>query len=187
MRILGVDPSLANWGMVLADYSLDSNNEPKITLKVAQTVVTNTEAGWKARQGKRSKLTAPPKYLDNLNRARKLFVNFQEWEDLADVIVAEIPTGSQAYKAALSQGICLGILSAARKPLICVSPYDVKFVLGERTVPKEDIHAWVSNKHPGVIDPTLVRGTHQADATIAIYAALDKLKEFYNANSFSTK
>lgn len=189
MRVLGVDPSLANWGMVLADYSPPTDTSTaKITLIAAITQATSGSRNLRAKKKIKPMFSEnQPKYLDYYFRSKLLNQTFKEWSDLADIIVAEIPFGSQNHSAALSQGICTGILATSDKPLITVSPFDVKFVLGERTISKSEIHKWVCQNHPGVIDKTMIRGSHQADAVIAIYAAFDKLKEFYNANYLSGK
>lgn len=194
MRILGVDPSLANWGMVICDYALDDEGNPYITLKAATTINTRSAVAITSRAMTKRlrKQTIPEKivkrtvskYMDNLDRAKTLETNYKEWESLVDVVVAEVPHGAQSYISALSQGICIGIISSTSKPLIPISAYDVKSVLGSKTVSKQEIFDWVQKKHPGVIDKRITIGNHQADAVIGVYAAFEDLKELYNASHF---
>jgi len=86
-----------------------------------------------------------------------------------------------------SYGVCIGILASMKKPLIQVTPNEVKLAaVGKKTATKEQMIEWAINKYPTA--PWLTRkfkgqithvksNEHLADATAAIHAGV-KTDEF---------
>lgn len=173
MKIVGIDPSLRNWGMVKVTYN-----------PILNQVYVNT-----------SKLIQP-KQLEKANRtnekdvysASQLYSFSKEFIDKdVDAICIEVPTGSQSSRAMASYGTCVGVIGSLHDlgiPIIQVTPTEVKKVTGDRVADKKDIIEWVMNKHPeyqlpmqkkqGMKEPIYTKAEHLADALLAVYAALDK-------------
>ena len=164
MIILGLDPSFRNWGIALMNYT--SNTLTLLEVKVIQT-----------KPHKKSKLS---KALQDLQDAQTLLTGVLSYALKADVVVIELPLGSQSAAAMKSYGICIGLAAALNQlkiPFYYVNPFDVKRVVGSTKTTKEEIIEWVNNRHPNILDKAKCRAEHQADACIAIYAALNQIKE----------
>lgn len=158
MIVAGFDPSLRNWGVSLFDYSPSS----LVLLKVG---IVQT-----------SKDPSISRNKDDLRRAQELRLSLSKVK--ADVFVAELPTGSQSAVSMKSYGIVMGILSMF-DPLITVTPYDVKAVIGERETTKKEIICWTRDLYPSMIPTQLNKAEHVSDSILAVHASLKKLRSFY--------
>ena len=168
--VTGVDPSLSNFGLVRGWIDLDSNEFHPIALRLCETKPDKTNKTVR-------------KNSQDLERIQQLYKAFQEEISPSDLIVAEIPVGSQSARSMASYGACLGILaSAVDWPLIQLTPAEVKVAsVGSKTASKADMIKWATNLYPNLDWFKTVRkgivtysnkNEHLADAIAAIHAAV---------------
>lgn len=166
VKIVGLDPSMSNWGIAVMSYTLSTD-----VLELNQVDVIKTKPI------KNSKLR---KSIQDLNRAKTLIDGVYEYVKDADVVVVELPHGSQSAAAMKSYGICIALTAALTSldiPFIYMTALDVKKVVGDKTASKESIISWVENKHPGILSKYKNSAEHQADATVVVYAALNQIRK----------
>ena len=171
MRLVGMDPSLNNWG--LAEAVLEKNGELKIIcFSVTQPVVPAVK---QIRQNTK-----------DVTAAAQLFDAAYNFTGLAQVVFAEVPVGSQSARAMASYGICSGVLGALRalgRDFIEVSPAEVKrAATGSATATKSQMIQWAIAAHPeanwpkfkrdGVEYISEAKAEHMADAIAAIHAGI---------------
>lgn len=167
-NILGIDPSLRNWGVSHCVLTSPS------TFRVNHSDLF---------QSKDDKTVKPN--ISDLMASYGLYQSIREYASIVrpNVIVIELPIGSQSYSAAVSYGICIGLIGAIKSwgiPVIPVSPYDVKKVIGKKETTKQEIIDWVSQNYPEVQFPmhrsqiTVGKAEHIADSIVAVHAALLK-------------
>lgn len=180
IRILGLDPSLANTGWAVADIDLQ-------TLKIVQVVEMGTVVTQKSKNKRVRKSS------DDLERARQSVGVIRALIDKHNVKIAcsEVPSGAQSASASRAFGIVVGILASLTVPLVEVNPTEVKLaVAGNKIADKEDIVRWAVNltkdhpvewntsKQPNdweiLVGERYITKTmeHQADAIAGIAAAL---------------
>lgn len=176
IRIAGLDPSLRNWGISNALWYPQTGE-----LYIEQISVISTMFATRLNL---------PKNLKDCAASQTLYKENNRLIGNSDIIVAEIPIGSKSASAMVSYGICVGVLGAVSTdiPLMRVTPMDVKKVVGNGDITKQDVMEWVIDKHPELNPPTrfvrnnevLLTGKfeHMADSIVAIHAALAK-NEFY--------
>lgn len=165
--VLGMDPSLTNWGLAegLLDLTTGVLDTPHLTL-----VETSPGGGKQVRQNS-----------DDLRRVEVIAATVLPAAKRAKVVFAEIPVGSQSSRAQTSYGVCLGVLGVLRAmgiPIIEVNPAENKLVFtGLKDATKaEMIRIAVANypaanfpRHNGVIAN---KAEHVADAIAAIHAGV---------------
>lgn len=165
-KIIGMDPSLNHWGIAVMSYDPLLN-----VLELNQVDVIKTKPI------KNSKLR---KSIQDLNRAKTLIDGVYEYVKEADVVVVELPHGSQSAQSMKSYAICIALTAALTSldiPFIYMTALDVKKVVGDKTASKESIISWVENKHPGILSKYKNSAEHQADATVVVYAALNQIRK----------
>lgn len=164
MKITGIDPSLANFGIAQVVYEEEG------------VFVTNLRVVRSKKKGKGGH--------DYMRRARKINEEFSNAIEGSQVVIAEIPNGSQSSSAAWSLGIVLGILSSCPIPLIEVSNFDVKRIAtGKKSASKEEVMEWALDLYPDApwlkYRGRLTRANeHLADALAVIHAGINT-KEFH--------
>lgn len=175
MKIVGIDPSLRNFGIVKADLDLNT-----MEFKVTDMRLVESEDNAK-------KAKTVRKNSDDLRRARLLHEGFVDACKDASFAFIEVPVGSQSARAMASYGICIGVLAACPIAMIQVTPTEVKLAgTGERTATKGEMIEAAVEAHPYA--PWLTRKSggqrvlmndneHLADATFAIAAGI-KTDEF---------
>ena len=96
-----------------------------------------------------------------------------------NVIMSEIPTGSQSAVAAVGIGVVIGVLSALHTPIIQVTPRDLKIAAtGSPTASKQQMISWATTLYPD-LPWRMHRGKlakaneHLADAIAAIRAGIE--------------
>lgn len=168
--VLGMDPSLSNWGLASAELNLSSG-----ILDTPQLVTICPD---KIPGGKLIRVNS-----SDLHRAEQLAVAATNAARKAKVIFVEVPVGSQSARAMASYGICVGVLGAIRAlgiPLIEVTAMEVKLALsGIKLATKEQmISAAVAlypnanwPQHAGKISAS--KAEHVADAIGAIHAGVN--------------
>lgn len=172
LRVVGMDPSLRNWGISFGTFNLDTNEVKVKTVRVVNPVLP---------EGKQTRQNS----LD-LEAAKQLCASALEAAADAEAIFVEVPVGSQSARAMASYGICVGVLGALRatgKPFFEVTPTEVKLAaVGSKTATKREMIDWAIHQHPGANWPVyLIKGVkqiseakaeHMADATAAIHAGV---------------
>ena len=138
IRILGIDPALANTGFALAEYNIGTGD-----LQVRQVDIGKTEKGSDGKQVRKSS--------DDLRRARVHVLKLRQMisEHKPHLIAAEVPMGAQDARAAFSNGICCGFLASLDLPLIEVSPNEVKLAaVSDRNATKSKMIEWAVGRWP---------------------------------------
>jgi Holliday junction resolvasome RuvABC endonuclease subunit len=166
--VLGLDPSLRNWGIALGVYD-DVQHELQITH--LNSLHPELPKGKQVRQNS----------LD-LESAAQLYKGTAKWAMGVHAVFVEVPVGSQSARAMASYGICVGVLGALRAsgvPFFEVTPTEVKLAgAGHKTATKEEMIQWAMTKHPEANWPmhngkvSAAKAEHQADAVAAIYAGI---------------
>jgi hypothetical protein len=162
IEIVGMDPSLNNWGIVVA--SMDTQT---LEVEILSMGITETEPGGAKTVRKNS---------DDIARARLLTQGMVDACEGATVAFCEVPVGSQSARAMASYGICVGVLGGCPVPLIELTPYEVKLAaVNCKTAAKEEMIEWAVHKHPNAPWPrrggkVLAKAEHLADALASIYA-----------------
>ncbi|MGJ0628235.1 hypothetical protein [Xenorhabdus bovienii] len=171
IKIAGLDPSMSNFGIVFGELDITTNTVVKIErMELAQTSASNTKKSVRVNS-------------DDLRRANEIWKKAKPIIDQAQLIFCELPVGSQSSRAQTSYGICIGVLACIDKPLIQVTPIEIKkFVADKKTTSKEEIIEWAIAKHPEA--PWITRkekgevkfankNEHLADAVAAIYTGME--------------
>ena len=83
---------------------------------------------------------------DDLNRARKHSEILKEILKDVDIVMVEIPVGSQTARAMASYGICIGILSQIETAMIQVTPTEVKVAATGNKTATKDVHTRSCNR-----------------------------------------
>ena len=169
-------PSLRNWGVAVTSYDLETDT---LTLESVDVIKTKPLT--------KSKLS---KAEQDLQAAKTLLDGVLSYVKTAELVVIELPIGSQSAAAMKSYGICIGITACLTHlgiPFIYKSPYDLKKVIGKIDTTKEEIIRFVGDRHPNKLSKFKNSAEHQADAVLAIYAALPEIKETNNENHINTQ
>lgn len=166
MIIAGLDPSLSNFGM--AKGKLENSY---FTLDHLQLV--STEAATNKKQIRVNS--------DDLNRAKLLHSAMQQFLEGVDMVAIEIPVGSQSARAMASYGICVGIISSIKIPILQVTPTEVKLAAtSNKNATKKEMIDWATETFPNAdwlykkqrgVRSLVDKNEHLADAVAAIKAA----------------
>ena len=172
INVVGLDPSLRNWGTAEGIYDLEAKK-----LRIMQLGLINPvlPTGKQVRQNS-----------NDLASAFQLYKGTDAVTKGAQAVFVEVPVGSQSARAMASYGICVGVLGALRAngiPCFEVSPTEVKLAgVGNKTATKQDMISWAVKAHPEANWPTYMhngtaclseaKAEHMADAVAAIYAGL---------------
>ncbi|WP_252512798.1 hypothetical protein [Acinetobacter brisouii] len=189
VKVLGVDPSFRNFGMVVAELDIETKQFEILNMEIAKTE-EEKESRLKAVKvgGKTTlkKVKERPKdtrkNADDLRRAKILHDALQYHAKDAYFAIAEIPVGSQDARAMASYGVCLGVLASLSIPLVQVTPTEVKLAgTNNENATKDEMIKAAVKEHPNA--PWLTRklkgetlykneNEHLADATFTIKAGL---------------
>lgn len=170
IKVLGIDPSMSNFGFVLADVDpVTGEIVGTPYLHLVQTAPTNDKKTIR-------------KSSDDLRRCRELYAPLAELVAKADLVCSEMPLGSQNASAMKSVGICMGLLSTIDKPFIQVMPEEVKLsAVGTKTATKAEMIEWAYARHPEANwlrkskkpdAPLTAKNEHIADAVAVIAASV---------------
>lgn len=169
IKLLALDPALRNVGLALLFVGEDGS----VQVENLRLLKTENEAGKTVRKNS-----------DDLRRARESFSSIMDWVMEADMLAAEVPSGSQSARGTMSNGISIGLLAAASltRPLIEVSAAEAKKVAtGRKNATKDEMIQWAKGLYPNA--PWLTRrlrgqtvmidaNEHLADAVAIGHAAL---------------
>lgn len=137
VKVLGIDPAYTHVGLVLAD--IDPVTGAVVGTPLLRLVVT--------KPGKEKKTVR--KSSDDLRRCRELHTALVPLVAQAHVVCAEMPVGSQNASAMKGVGACTMLLAMIQKPLIELTPEEVKLAsVGKKTATKKEVIAWAYDRHP---------------------------------------
>ena len=170
--VLGMDPSLNNWGLAYGTYDPVTGG---LSVKTVQVIQPEFSTGKQVRQNSK-----------DLERATALFQGAVEACQNARAVFVEVPVGSQSARAMASYGICAGVLGALRAqgvPFFEITPNEVKLAtVGKKTASKQQIIEravglyptanWPMKTKNGEQVPVASKAEHMADAIGAIEAGI---------------
>lgn len=171
--VLGMDPSLSNWGLARGLYDIDTG---EIRIQRVGVVQPTLLEGKQVRNNSK-----------DLHRAEQLAAGIQSaYQFQIQATFVEVPVGSQSARAMASYGVCVGLLGGLRAqghPFYEVTPSEVKKVAtGRTTATKREMIQWAYDMHPDAGWPfqtkkgktTIVesKAEHMADAVAAIHAGV---------------
>lgn len=164
IRVTSVDPALANFGIARLLLNTESLT---FEIESLELIETDKQSNKVIRQNS-----------DDLRRAQELKEAFHRSCDGSTVCFAEIPSGAQNARAAMSFGIAVGVLASCPIPIIQVQNSEAKIVVtGKSTASKQEIIDWAGAKYPdapwqwrGV--KLLKKNEHLADAVAIAHAGL---------------
>lgn len=170
IRIVGLDPSLSNFGISEGTLDIDTNE-----VVIEKFYLVETEASKNKKQVRVNS--------DDLRRLTEIFTTLKPVVDNAQLVFAELPVGSQSSRAMVSYAGCLGVLSCINKPMIQLTPTEIKqHVSGRKDTTKQEIIDWAVAKQPDApwlkrkskgVETLVNKNEHLADSVVAIYAGLN--------------
>jgi Holliday junction resolvasome RuvABC endonuclease subunit len=168
MIIVGIDPSLSNFGLAKGILDTDSG-----TFLLQDLLLQSTKPN-KAKQQRVSN--------DDFNRAKLLSTATMSFIKGADIIIAELPIGGQNSRSAISYGMSIGIVASLQKPVIQVEPIEVKLhATGNKNASKADMIKWAVAQYPDAdwlthkkngVTCISAANEHLADAVAVIHAGV---------------
>jgi len=181
ITILGIDPALANTGIAVMRFNLETSELELDALSLLETAPS--------KDGKKVRKSS-----DDLDRMLTLHAGVQGAISMFSpaFVVAEVPSGTQSARASFSNGGCCMMLAAVQYvvPLIQVSPTEVKVAsVGHKHAAKEEMIEWAVGKYPAAQWLTVKRkgqmelvakNEHLADAVAAVHAGI-KTQQFLSA------
>lgn len=186
IKVVGLDPSLRNWGIATGTYNTETKEVNISYVDVVQPVLPT---GKQVRQNS----------LD-LESAQQLYKATYDAVKSAQAVFVEVPVGSQSARAMASYGLCVGVLGSVRgsgKAFFEITPTEVKLAgAGKKTATKQEMIQWAMNQHPEANWPTYkqkdevlvseAKAEHMADAVATIHAGV-KTNEFQQLLAFFFK
>jgi Holliday junction resolvasome RuvABC endonuclease subunit len=172
LRIVGVDPSLRNWGLAKGTYDVERK---QLTIAEIHVIQPTLPKGNKIR-----------KSAIDLIAAEALAHGMLEFVGEAHMTFVEVPHGSQSAAAMKGYGICIGVLGALREagmPFFELNQREVKLAaVGQKDATKHEMIDWAMAQHPEANWPmktskgiqTVISGKaeHMADAIATIHAGI---------------
>lgn len=175
LKVIGLDPSLSNFGIAKATLDIDTMT---FTVDDLHVVQTEPEKDKKVRKVVR-------KNSEDLERAQLLHKGAMEAVEGHFIAFVEVPVGSQSSRAMASYGVSLGVIAAVANamPVVQVTPTEVKMAgCGIKTATKDEMIEAMVAKYPtapwpmkvvkGVRTPIASKCEHLADALAAIEAGI---------------
>lgn len=164
LKVLGLDPSLRNWGWVKGIYDTETQS---LSFYDCGVILTKPDKS-KLKQSIKDKQTATTLYSGLIQLIQD-----------TDIVCVELPHGSQSSRAMVSYAVCVAIIGCLQhsfKNIVEVTALDVKRIVGDIDTSKIQIISWVKDKHPELILPQTSKDEHICDAVVSVYASLNQLK-----------
>ena len=164
--VVGLDPALANLGMVRAVVDTRTLKVLRIDdMKLVRTAPTQE--------------TGIIKNHDRMRRGRELLQEIRNFCYQASLTFAEIPEGSKSSDAAAALAMTMGILCACPNRLVEVRPREVKAITGFPTADKERMRQWAFSLCPNAPwlehrGKRVAANEHLADALATLVAGIHK-------------
>jgi Holliday junction resolvasome RuvABC endonuclease subunit len=165
--VLGMDPSLRNWGLASAELDLETG---VLSTPVLSLIETKPVKGKQVRQNSKDLHSAQ-------QLAERAFAEARKHK----AVFVEVPHGSQSANAMKGYGICIGLLAAMRAegiPFVEVSATEVKFCFtGDKEASKMQMIGRAMVLYPQANFPmnrgkVADKAEHVADAIAAIHAGV---------------
>lgn len=167
LKLLSLDPSFRNWGFVIVEYDTDTH---QLAIKSGGVLSSKPD---KSNNKQNTK---------DLKVSKYLYTHLNQLIKDTDIVIAEVPHGSQSSRAMVSYGVCIGLLGTIQQPLVQVSANDVKRLVGSNTASKDDVINWV-NKHYQLdwLPKAKSKSEHICDAIAALHIGIQskQFKEYY--------
>ena len=167
LKLLGIDPSFRNFGTAKATYDKNTKQIEITRLQLISPFVVDTRS-----------LRGTRRNSDDLRRAEYLHGHTLDLCKDIDLVIAEVPVGSQSARASVSYGVCIGLLASLPVDLVQVTPIQVKKAsVGNPKATKKEMIDWAYSLYPD-LDWLTKRGRllnsneHLADAIATIHAAI---------------
>lgn len=166
--VVGMDPSLTNWGLAEGILNLTTGHLSGVSLSLIEPEKI------KGKQVRQNSV--------DLFVAEQLAAKAMEAAHRAKVVFVECPVGSQSARAMASYGVCVGILGAIRAsgvPLIEVTATESKLALtGDKNATKQLMIDTAVRLYPDANFPRwrgeiVSKAEHVADAIAAIHAGVN--------------
>lgn len=172
LKVVAMDPSMSNWGIAVAYVHLND-----MTVEFGELAVIKPN---------KTKLKSQRVNAKDVEIAKELLSGIEPFLEDADIILAEVPVGSQSSRAMVSYAMCvsiIGFISLYYTEVFHVSPSEVKLNV-QKDATKDQMIQWAIRMHPeaawkrktikGVT--TVIKGhaEHVSDAIGAFYAATRK-------------
>lgn len=142
IRAISIDPSLRNTALSLVEIPVGKIDLTPEDVTVIDTILIETE---------KEKTKTVRQNSDDLRRSREINKTLRQWEEKASLAFAEIPSGAQNARAALSFGVAIGFLGSLSIPVIEVQPNDRGMVVANRrSVSKHEVITWAVKNFPSV-------------------------------------
>jgi Holliday junction resolvasome RuvABC endonuclease subunit len=171
IRIAGVDPSLRNTGLALAEVNLGTGE-----IAYKQVSLVQTKPADKAKMQRQN--SADLVSCRELHRGVHKVID--EWQP--HFITAELPTGGMDNRAVFGFGVVHMLMATMSRPIIEVTPKEVKAATGVPRASKAEMIAWAVKQAPDInwnkrkLKGNLVlvaNNEHMADACAVIAAAVE--------------
>mgnify|MGYP000008827789 FL=1 len=169
IKVVGVDPSMSNFGLAIGTLDLDTDKLEIHGLELVETKAGGTKKTVRVNS-------------DDLRRAKEIWRTARPIIEQAHIVFCELPVGSQSSRAQTSYGVCIGVLACVDKPLIQVTPNEIKHYVGNKlTTSKEEIIQWAIAKQPDAPwlrrkqagkDVLVTKNEKLADAIASIYSGM---------------
>lgn len=173
MRVLACDPSLRNWGYVLADVSSD------LTIEVITGGTIQSKP--KKKQSKN---------VDVILSSEEIYTQLLPLVGSVDVLVTESPYGTQSASAARSLAACCALVGTLRshcKEHTMFSPKKTKEVftgnieaskkeMVDEAIKKFPNYEWEMIKRNSETVPSYAANEHEADAIAVLFTYVESLK-----------
>ena len=165
VRVAGIDPSLRNTGIAVADVCPEGN----IVYNMVRIHLLRTEPAKNKTQRKSSA---------DFEAAAVIADGLRQHTKDCSFVFAEIPSGTQSARASFTLGIVLGLMASINPPPLEVTPTQTKVgSVGIRTATKSEMIEWATDKYPELDwhmrgDRYLNSNEHMADAIGVIHAGL---------------
>lgn len=183
--VLGLDPSLSNFGAAKLKIRFDTSQNCKIVgYDLIEIALSSTSPDKKKTRRKNEEDRA--RAVEHKDFLKRLMVD-------TDFVFCELPVGSQTARAMASYGICVGLSAWIELPFFVVAPADIKLAACKnKQATKEDMVNWAITQFPqapwfeGKSQNVLAKNEHIADALGSIVAGV-KTEQFKQAMLFLSR
>ncbi len=99
IKVVGVDPSMSNFGLAIGTLDLDIDKLEIHGLELVETKAGGTKKNVRVNS-------------DDLRRAKEIWRTARPIIEQAHIVFCELPVGSQSSRAQTSYGVCIGVLAS---------------------------------------------------------------------------
>lgn len=174
LKVLGLDPSMNNWGIAAGTYNTATG---ELLVKHVNVIKSIKDGTKRTRQNSK-----------DLATAKRAMEGLSPYLAEKPLIFVEVPVNSQNARAAVSYGLCVGILGCLRAlgyTLFEVTPTEVKLAAtGDKNATKAQMIDYGLREHPQANWPRKSNGEVTANAAEHMADACGALAAGLNGNEF---